>query len=620
MSNTTRIPERKEAMLFLGSALVCWLYVIARALWMPLVHDEANSFFHFIHSGSFLPFSAKWDAANHVLVMAMGKLAYRLFGPNAFALRSFAILCYPLLAWSSWRLGSRVREPLVRWCLWAAMLATPFLLEFFSLFRGYGPSFAFMLWAIAMGLEFWDGGRTRSFVAAVLALGLGVSANLSLLPIWSIGMVLLALAIRKAEPTLSSEPQALSIVRLLALLGLGITPGLYMITFAMGLRERGLLYYGSDRGLLAGSFASLRERLFPMLSDPAGIGICIALALIILGAFVLVLAKREQQRYSLLVLVTLLLGLEFLARWVLGELFGVLYPKDRAMLHFIPLLLLAFATALDRLSRNARSFGYLALPLLLLPAYTIATADPSRSTQWPEESISKRIYNFIQARQAVSEEGLLVTGASPLTVIWDHQLLCGTRAFATLYPSDTLLPWADLLLVDARKAEAWQGRSKLLLGPNDSGQWLLEPLQKHTRQLLWDSVRHVQTTNKEFTELYAQILDVSDTEGMLVDFSAERSSHGERRGEVMLVVQVDASDGSQAYYHAQRLDRQWNDHRSQEIRSVVAVPRIMEKGDRLVVYIWNPDGHELEWSDVRIRINAIKSDTDRVYKPLPEQP
>lgn len=605
MPNTDPTQQRKEAWLFLIGAGLCWFYVIARALWVPLVHDEANSFFHFIHDGTWVPFMGKWDAANHVLAMAMGKLTYTLFGPGAFALRAFAVLCYPLLAWSTWRIGNRVADPLVRWCLLAALLATPFALEFFSLFRGYGPSFAFLLWAIAMGLNLHDTHRTRSFVAATLALGLGVSANLSLLPIWAVGLALLTIGITRGSHTSAEGRNRLSVTRISALLGLGLAPGLWMIAFAMGLRERGLLYYGSDRGLLAGSFASLRERLVPELSNAGGIGICVALFLIVLVALVLVFRHREQQRYPLLLLVCVLLGTEFLARWVLGEAFGVLYPKDRAMLHFVPLLLIVFAAAVDRLARSSRLLSFLAVPLLLLPFYTIATADLNSTTQWPEEDISDAIYAAVEERQAGSADGLLVTGPSPLCAIWDHKLLCGAKAFATVFPSDTLLPWADLLLADARKPERWEGRFNVVLGPNDSGQWLLEPIHKRQRQLLWDSVRTISTTNNEFMELYAAVPDLPGAEGLVVDLSARLSGPAQAKGELMLVVQVDAADGSRAYYHAQRLDRQWNIERTQEIRAVVAVPRATREGDRLVVFVWNPDARELALNQARLRIHTV---------------
>lgn len=605
MPNTDPTPQRREAWLFLICAGLCWLYVLARALWVPFVHDEANSFFHFIKDGSWVPFMGKWDAANHVLAMAMGKLSYTLFGPGAFVLRSFAVLCYPLLAWSTWRIGSRVTDPLVRWCLWAALLAMPFALEFFSLFRGYGPSFAFLLWAVAMGLDLQATGRTPSFVLAALALGIGVSANLSLLPIWAVGLALLVFGISRGSHSSAGGMKRLLVVRISAWLGSGLVPGLWMIAFAMGLRERGLLYYGSDRGLLAGSFASLRERLVPELSNAAGIAICVALFCIVLAALVLVIRHREQQRYPLLVLVCVLLGAEFLARWVLGEAFGVLYPKDRAMLHFVPLLLVAFAAAVDRLVRSSRLLSFLAVPLLLLPFYTITTADLDSTTQWPEESISDAIFTAVQERQAASEEGLLVTGPSPLCAIWDHKLLCGGEAFATVFPSDTLLPWADLLLADARKPERWKGRFNVVLGPKDSGQWLLEPVHKVQRRLVWDSVRTISATSHEFMELYAAEPDLPGAEGLVVDLSASISGRTQAKGELMLVTQVDAADGSRAYYHAQRLDRQWNDERTQEIRAVVAVPRLTQEDDRLVVFVWNPDGRELALNDARLRIHAV---------------
>jgi len=52
-------------------AFAIGIYLILRAVFIPLVHDEAATFFHYIHSFDFVPFIAHWDANNHILNSAL---------------------------------------------------------------------------------------------------------------------------------------------------------------------------------------------------------------------------------------------------------------------------------------------------------------------------------------------------------------------------------------------------------------------------------------------------------------------------------------------------------------------------------------------------------------------
>jgi len=600
---------RWDAWFFTVLASLAFAYVFARASLVPLVHDEANSYFHYVHTVSWVPFHSKWDAANHVLVMAIGNVTNALFGPSPLSLRAFPVLCFLLYAWCAWGLGLRIKDRMLRWTCWSGLLLMPFVIEFFALFRGYGPSFALLLLCVLALLRFLDTGRTRSMFLASMAMGAGVLANLSLLPLWALVMAVLVFRIghgANSASTRSAVHRTLHGIpgRVLALT-LGLAPGLWMIAFGLGLRERGLLYYGSDRGLLMGSFASLRERLVPMLSDTAGLSFCIAVVALLTLALMYVIHQRTVREHALLVLLCALLYSELIGRMVLGEFFGVLYPKDRAILHIFPLILLAIAAALDVFAQRVPALRWASLSLLLLPAFTIMGANFHRTIQWPEESISDDIYQAVRERQAASDRGLLISGASPLTVIWDHTLLTSGADLPTLHPAQVPPPWADLVLADARKPELWQKEFEVLLGPDDSGQWLLRPKQHFQRTVLLDSAVNVSATNNEFIELFADSLSAEVGASLLVDLEGVFHGAVGARGECMLVVQVARPESAHVFYRAIPLHNRWDRQNERSMRFTVGVDHMPQGDERLSVYIWNIGRQEITLSQGRLRLHSI---------------
>ncbi|HRH38861.1 MAG TPA: hypothetical protein PK760_10975, partial [Flavobacteriales bacterium] len=131
-----------------------FLYVLLRAALIPIVLDESTSFLMFVQDGAFLPFHSQWDANNHFLNSFCGWVGWSLGGLHLLSLRWASVLSFALFAFSAWRIGMFVQGRIVRWCLWLALLGCPFLLDFFSLFRGYGPAMAFLLLSLEATLSY----------------------------------------------------------------------------------------------------------------------------------------------------------------------------------------------------------------------------------------------------------------------------------------------------------------------------------------------------------------------------------------------------------------------------------------------------------------------------------
>jgi hypothetical protein len=128
---------------FIGFGLV-FIYLIFRALYVPLVHDEAATFFHYIVSENFIPPEAHWDANNHILNSALTYLSYSLFGSSELSLRIPNLLTFIIYVVYTFKISKIISNKLLRWVFLISLILAHNFIEFFALTRGYGMSMEFL--------------------------------------------------------------------------------------------------------------------------------------------------------------------------------------------------------------------------------------------------------------------------------------------------------------------------------------------------------------------------------------------------------------------------------------------------------------------------------------------
>ena len=91
--------EKKFNKLFWVLCSIVFIIISCRAFLIPFSHDEAATFYFYIQSDNYLPYSAHVYTNNHVLNSAFSNLFYHLLGSHRFVLRipnliAFIIMCY----------------------------------------------------------------------------------------------------------------------------------------------------------------------------------------------------------------------------------------------------------------------------------------------------------------------------------------------------------------------------------------------------------------------------------------------------------------------------------------------------------------------------------------------
>jgi hypothetical protein len=561
--------HRGDLLPYLGLVLVVGTYVVLRAALVPWVHDEAASLYWYVDTGRFLPYHALWDANNHFLNSASGILSSRLFGLHLFGSRILSVLAFGLYAWGGWRITRAIQRPFIRWATAIALLTCPFLLDHFSLFRGYGAAMACWLLALDGLMRWWTSQRAIHLAQVLLALAVGYASVLTLLP--ASLPVLLLIGLRLAQRWhLGPQPH---IRRQVLLFSLVSVPVGIATLLAWELRRRGLLYHGSTEGLLEVTILPLVELVFG-----SGWWIPVVTCLLI-GSMLIHTVFRGRDHLAWLP--AAVIAGDLLLRVLFAHLLKVNYPEDRTALHLVPLAILLIAFSAEHISIRWNRAYLLAVPLLALPLRTVFTANLDHTTLWPEQSVPHAWLRTIAEKQAARPE-------RPLVVWVYHQLGLALPYAAREQGVEFPLPEAgqmpvgthDLRIVDKRFLELASPGYRII-ARGDDRLFLLEREPAPVLEL---------TTS--------EALDLSTQERLKLLWSSDGTSAAEHfvrlRGAVhapgppgLLLVLLHEGDSITRYEHAlplRTLRPSWHGEEVDLLRRIdpaLSRPRLM---------LWNPAG------------------------------
>ncbi|MEO8066819.1 MAG: hypothetical protein ABI599_03905 [Flavobacteriales bacterium] len=566
--------DRSEKLWFSGVALITFLYVVARAILVPFVHDEAATFNVYVPFGEFLPWRSHWDAGNHFLNTALGIVGYKLFGMEQLALRGGNVLSFGLYALMVFRLGGHVRDRAVRWCLWLGLLLCPFLLEFFALFRGYGLEMAFFAWGLYALLCFVRDGRTGQLVQVLAALCFANACILALLPFWAIVLGLLALLIISDSNGVAHKARSFVVWLLL-----GVVPLVFAARLAMEMQRQGLLYYGSPDGFISVTLSTLCR--FVLGADSTAVLGSVVVLFVAITIVALRKAFVDRAWRSPLLLVVVLLWCEAIARIAMASILGVNFPEDRAALHLVPLFIISVALCTDVLAVKRGSLRYAAFILLVLPLRTVVTTNTDHTVLWPEHSPPRRYVDRLLALQSAQDR--------PLVIGCYHSMHYSLPFAARVRGQQLPLPQTagfpegphDVRIAeDAQLQQALSGFHEVDADAS-TGLHLLERNTPLPARLVSTHPFSREKTDEEFIEVL-RLDSLGGSDDLLVELGAVLSTT--EPATINLVVEIRDARDKAIYYDAVCVTAfsPLTDH-LREVRRIPSVPG----GQHAVVYFWN---------------------------------
>ncbi len=434
-----------------------FIYLLLRAIYVPFTHDEAATFFRFVHTGRFWPFLSEWSTNNHILNSALTFVSYKLLGPSPLAQRLPNLLFIPLYFWFLWRLSGYLRADLLRWVFILSLLLAHQFIDFFSLSRGYGMAMTLLTGGILYVVRALENGRTADTALATVLMFLAVTAHLLL-----INTFILTIAVLVAGTLLNrNRKRSATVATASILLVSGLALSGLTIAYLLGMQEAGRIDYGGDQGFWAFTVTALNAFLFDPFPRAANT-LTLVFAAILVLAWALLAAKgcrRLPERASLPAIVfTFLLAGNIAATVLEHHLFGVLYPDARASIPLYLLFMGALLFTLDRVPGAAAWKALAVAPLALLPLHFLTAANLRFSASDTHNyNIPEAFYDTIAAAPRPGGYPPTVQGYQLRTMRWNFMNFRRQGELGTLHYSTYPSLAGDFQVVVPGDHPAWLG-------------------------------------------------------------------------------------------------------------------------------------------------------------------
>lgn len=317
-----------------------FLYILIRSLKVGITYDEAWTLMDFVPTGLTEIFSCiPCDANNHILNTLLIKLVY-LFTPHTIfwaRLPNVAAGAYYII--TSAQISRRFLPRLLGYAFFLLAILNPFLLNFFSLARGYGLAMAFLMASVYQLLMCGKEGNLKQAFAALAIATLAVLCNFALLNFW-LGVVFLVFWIMLHRPL--RRVYFWKITGIVLLWSFLLLMAIYKPISK--LVAQGGLYFGGSTGFYHDTIGSLvRYSLYsPYAFDLAQWVAGILLGLLTLTVFVAIYYRKTWEDFPLskALIISIVVVIPVLSNVIQHVLLQNLYLIERTALFYFPLFIL----------------------------------------------------------------------------------------------------------------------------------------------------------------------------------------------------------------------------------------------------------------------------------------
>jgi len=395
--------------LFLPVCCGLFIYITWRAFHLSFTHDEGISY-NVITAKNYLEYAAN----NHLLNTWLMALSASVFGHAELALRLPNVLAFSIYLLFCYRLIQASTQNLLAFFAIALLFLNPFVLDFFSLARGYGLSLAFMvtgLWFFLRknyvqlsGEDFLrNSGYAMGYATLALLSNLAlINFYIALLVLFSVQYLLLARKeqgrrLRKHLPFvgfvfLTCIPLILGLKRLLIL------------------SQAGDLYVGAPS--IDDSISSFIERSSYHRPYPVWFSELVQTSIKFVFVTGMVLALFRKKFNGPLFKLGALMVVILIGLYLEHYLFSTLFPMGRTGIYFIPLFgLFVYYFFVEILSglKPKLNTGITVAGLLLIPLplsiHFFCTVNTDHTFEWKYETHTREVVLDIEDKNKKAELG-----------------------------------------------------------------------------------------------------------------------------------------------------------------------------------------------------------------------
>jgi hypothetical protein len=603
-------------------------FTAVKAYLLSITWDEAYSYIGFIRRGYYYQGKLEtMSANNHLLLTWLDIQFVKLFGVSEFVLRIPALLAHLLLLIYSAKLLSHLKN---KWLIISGFLIinlNPYLLDFFSLARGYGLSIGLMMASIYYLYIFQQEFKNKFAIYSMLFGALSVLANFVLLNYFlgAFSCIFIIHAL-KAIDSIKTGAEKISFWKNIwkpAVVFVSLVA--FVVPIAFDLRAAGALYFGRENGFWKDTVHTSMECWLYKMDYPNWIFKVIGAFIIatLVAAFVLVIVRFLKKQFTIhnSFLISILMICLFCAASTIAQhlLLGTLYLVDRTALFFTVLFPLVFVFLIHELTIKKVQAVFLSYAVLgFVVFHSVNALNMKYVFEWKPDADTKVMLSDLDKIKVVAPEKGNININIPLLY----------ESGINFYREKNHLDWLNIAL---RTKERKLSDEYYFLSPTElekldlnsieilktyptTGSVLAIPKNgwKHPRicvqqQLTFEKEpeqRYFIDSEKEYCNTITYIVpdsmaahkhNVVVLEALVMATDAEKS-------DVKLVISLEsAQGGTTSWSGVSMLD--YIDKPGEWKKGILttALPEDIKAGDKLLMYFWNPDKQEIYAKELRFK-------------------
>jgi len=587
--------QAKWPLFFFITAACLFVYFALRAWYVPPVHDEAATFFIYIHTGNFLPWEAFFDANNHLLNSALSTLFARLFGDHIFVLRLASLLFFPVYAWYVYKISVVFFSRYEQIFFGLGLLFVHNYLEYFGYCRGYGMGLACCMALLYDLLAYMRNQRLRDLCCFSFFVPLALMSNLNLLLVGmvAVGYLCVNLVIHRKK----------------SIFVFVLWNGAWLALFTwygMLLQRSGALYYGGERGLVADTVTSLSTLLFDSKNQ---VGVYFIMLPAILSLLLLPMLIRYKKLNTFFT--EPVWAIHFLfwscvcAIPVMHAVLGTKYPEDRTVMHLVLLsVVMFFMTFKEVIPPFLRSVAYGAFGLTQVVLFFIS-ANLLYTTFWKGERIPYSFYERTQ--KSIQAHETYVTGYRLNALIWAYYNYRSGDEVNPLHSIDYLQQQGDYILAgDSVYTDSVSRIYQMVEHDPSTGKTLLERRKKTKLQPI--DTLYIADNSQSF--MYYNIVQYNDTAVANLDLCFEISGtiKTNARPAPEIILKTLERGAPPEDYASMNINLNWLYNKpvqEYKVHQRLYTPNVKKQDRNVIVFIFNPLEQQYSFSNLRVIVYKI---------------
>lgn len=607
---------------YIALSILVFVYLILRAIYVPLAHDELATFYYYIQTFQYNPFTdGHADANNHILNSILSAINFKLFGFSPLVLRLANLMAFIPFAIYVYKIGTLLKQNLTKVMFFAGMLLTVNFIQFFAMSRGYGISMAFLVVSFYYTLKLYKEASGVKIALAFISLLIALFANLSVmyLVLINVAFIGLTVLINFRQYLVNRYNLLLLVVSFLGLI--------YSLKIAIDIsfffKENGLLYYGTLEGFWALTIKSMLDLLFEdkgvVIQIITGVSIAILFVVYAINFLKDKLKSVLDYRYMFFfMLVGVVLAIQVAAIFLKNN-----YPEDRVALYLLPLFVGALSFGADMMKPTIINKLAL-LPLLLLPVHFVVGANLNRISIWPQDSMPDRYFETVKEYDNNSKYPTNVAGYALRGFTYTNKVYRdgGNENMIQLWTSESFDSsrnlvvknhpgiYANFLISDRKDIKAISHLYDSIDYDPICKHLLLQRKEPVEKEFFFkkDSLSSYGVTQNEYVELIRQEFDSLGVEGLLLGLDL-KLSHPEAPFKARLVADItNKTTGERILYDYFALD--WLKYKWTAEDNLIKSMYLynLPKWDKVevLVYIWNLDKKQCQLIDGELELYKVK--------------